>query len=162
MSSSQSRPTIFPSEWAPSWPVYQTTCDGQSRDQLVVVPAQFRATSSAKPTVGTQRLYSDLQFEIYHAPLTATDFIAPSVWQVEAISSSLSIFISRRVISTGRPSHTTRLPMLILTWANGRMPDTTIAGRTRYLIRPATSIIARLPITTWARSRALEAAWTKR
>ncbi|MCP4535611.1 MAG: hypothetical protein GY832_00520, partial [Chloroflexi bacterium] len=65
--------------------------DGQSHDQLVVVPAQFRATSNATPTVGTQRLYSDLKFEIYHAPLTATDFIAPSVWQVEAISSSLSL-----------------------------------------------------------------------
>jgi hypothetical protein len=67
--------------------------DGQSRERLVVVPGQFRATASAVPTatVGTQRLYSELAFEIYHAPFTATDFIAPSIWAVEAISSPIAL-----------------------------------------------------------------------
>jgi hypothetical protein len=59
--------------------------DGQSRERLVVVPGQFKAASGAAPTLGTQRLYHQLAFELYHAPITATDFIAPSIWQVEAI-----------------------------------------------------------------------------
>ncbi|MBC8076721.1 MAG: hypothetical protein H7Y32_11655, partial [Chloroflexales bacterium] len=58
--------------------------DGQSRDRLVVVPGQFLPGASGAATTGTQRLYSTLRFEVYHAPLAATDFIAPSVWQVES------------------------------------------------------------------------------
>jgi hypothetical protein len=65
--------------------------DGQSRERLVVVPGQFKATNTTTPTVGIQRLYSSLDFEIYHAPFTATDFIAPSIWQVEAISNSVML-----------------------------------------------------------------------
>jgi hypothetical protein len=65
---------------------------GQSRERLVVVPGQFKASPSVGtlsiPTTGTQRLYTDLTFDVYHAPFTATDFIAPSIWQVEAISST--------------------------------------------------------------------------
>jgi hypothetical protein len=41
--------------------------------------------------VGTHRLYSELEFEVYHAPFTVTDFIAPSIWQVEAISRSVAL-----------------------------------------------------------------------
>jgi hypothetical protein len=33
--------------------------------------------------MGTYRLYSELQLDVYHAPFTATDSIAPSIWQVE-------------------------------------------------------------------------------
>jgi hypothetical protein len=33
----------------------------------------------------TERLYSQLQLEIYHAPTTTTDFIAPNIWQVRAM-----------------------------------------------------------------------------
>ena len=62
--------------------------DGQSRERLVVVPVQFRDVGSQAPTVGTQRLYDELSFEVYHAPFTATDFIAPSIWQVEALSNT--------------------------------------------------------------------------
>jgi hypothetical protein len=60
--------------------------DGVSHDKLVVTPGQFRATtlSTDTATLGTQRLYDELHFEIYHAPFGATDFIAPSVWQVQA------------------------------------------------------------------------------
>jgi hypothetical protein len=65
--------------------------DGQSRDRLVVVPGQFLPGWKqflpgpvSVATVGTQRLYSNLRFEVYHAPTDATDFVAPSVWQVEA------------------------------------------------------------------------------
>ncbi len=63
--------------------------EGISYERLVVVPAQFQATGVTTPTTGTLRLYSALQFDIYHAPFTATDFIAPSIWQVEAISTSV-------------------------------------------------------------------------
>jgi uncharacterized repeat protein (TIGR01451 family) len=71
--------------------------DGQSRERLVVVPGQFWATSDVTPTVGVERLYSDLAFEVYHAPITATDFIAPSIWQAEAISTSLFLRFRVRV-----------------------------------------------------------------
>jgi uncharacterized repeat protein (TIGR01451 family) len=70
--------------------------DAQSRERLVVVPGQFLATSPDTPTVGIQRLYSDLEFEVYHAPVTATDYVEPSIWQVEAISTS--VFLRFRVM----------------------------------------------------------------
>ena len=65
--------------------------DGQSRERLVVVPAQFQAAASAGvtgTTTGTLRLYNEIAYDVYHAPFTATDFIAPSVWQVEAVSTT--------------------------------------------------------------------------
>jgi hypothetical protein len=67
----------------------------QSQGRLVVIPAQFKPTSNVASTMGTQRLYSNLQFEIYRAPITATDYIAPSIWQVQAMSSTA--FLSFRV-----------------------------------------------------------------
>jgi hypothetical protein len=63
--------------------------EGTSLEQLVVVPAQFRARNSdSAPTTGIQRLYTDLNFEVYHTPFTVTDFLAPNIWSVRAISSS--------------------------------------------------------------------------
>jgi len=56
--------------------------EGKAYASLVIVPGQFRATTNDHPTVGIQRLYTDLQFEVYHAPFTATDFIAPNIWNV--------------------------------------------------------------------------------
>jgi hypothetical protein len=46
------------------------------------------ALTITAPTTGTLRLYNELAFDVYHAPFTYTDFIAPSIWHVEAISSS--------------------------------------------------------------------------
>jgi hypothetical protein len=66
--------------------------EGQMRERLVIVPGQFTAsTPPATPTVGTQRLYEELDFVIYHAPFTTTDFVAPSIWTPQAISTSLSV-----------------------------------------------------------------------
>src|SRR5262249_42869158 len=59
--------------------------DGQSRERLVVVPGQFRADGPAAPTLGTQRLYGSLQFEVYHTPFGATDFQAPAIWQTRVM-----------------------------------------------------------------------------
>jgi hypothetical protein len=55
--------------------------DGSNNAQLVVVPGQFRSTGS---TTGTQRLYSSLTFEVYHAPAGDDDFVPPSIYQVTA------------------------------------------------------------------------------
>ena len=55
--------------------------DGAQHEQLVVVPGQYRAGTATTPTVGTERLYRDLQFDVYYAPFDATDFAAPAVWQ---------------------------------------------------------------------------------
>ena len=55
------------------------------------MPAQFKAAPAftiTTPTTGTLRLYTELAFDVYHAPFTNTDFVAPSIWHVEAISSS--------------------------------------------------------------------------
>jgi hypothetical protein len=65
--------------------------DGQSHDRLVVVPGQFRAVVETAPgshTTGIERLYSTLSFEIYHAPITATDFAPPTIWTVDAVEVS--------------------------------------------------------------------------
>ncbi|MEZ4594481.1 MAG: hypothetical protein R3D55_25550, partial [Chloroflexota bacterium] len=60
--------------------------DGASVDRLVIVPGQFEATGTGAggQTIGTQRNYTDLQFEVYHTPFDNEDFIAPSIWNVEA------------------------------------------------------------------------------
>ena len=57
--------------------------DGRSFERLVVVPGQFKA-DAANPEIGTERLYTNLTFEVYHTPVDNTDFVAPQVWQVEA------------------------------------------------------------------------------
>ena len=58
--------------------------DGRSHEQLVIVPAQFQAYPAVTPTMGIERLYSNLEFEIYHALFDNTDFIPPAIWQVRA------------------------------------------------------------------------------
>jgi hypothetical protein len=54
------------------------------KQQLVVVPGQFYATAGITPTTGTERLYDSLDLVVYTAPFSATDFVAPQVWSVEA------------------------------------------------------------------------------
>jgi hypothetical protein len=63
--------------------------EGEAREQLVVVPGQFRARNSdSTPTIGVQRLYTQLDFEVYHAPVTVTDFVPSSIWGVQALSTT--------------------------------------------------------------------------
>jgi hypothetical protein len=64
---------------------------GQSEEQLVVVPGQFRSAPPLHPPQwgrqrggGTERLYTHLQFEIFHAPLDNNDFDPPRIWHVAA------------------------------------------------------------------------------
>jgi hypothetical protein len=64
------------------------TIDGMSHERLVVVPGQFQATTGADKTVGVHRRYTELAFEVYHAPYEATDFQPPTIWAVEAIESA--------------------------------------------------------------------------
>ena len=71
--------------------------DGESPERLVVVPGQFQATTTAAPTIGVQRLYSALSFEVYHAPYTATDFVAPTIWDVRALQSDTGVSFRVRV-----------------------------------------------------------------
>jgi hypothetical protein len=61
-----------------------------------MVPGQYRA-DKAGSNIGTERLYSSLDFAVYHAPFTATDFIAPSIWQVDAFSTTATIVFRARV-----------------------------------------------------------------
>ncbi|NNC75190.1 MAG: hypothetical protein HKN93_06725 [Acidimicrobiia bacterium] len=58
---------------------YQTK-DGL-RDQLVLVPGQFRSTSE---TQGIQRLYTNLDGFVFYSPLSETDFKPPTIKRVEA------------------------------------------------------------------------------
>ncbi|MFQ5576137.1 MAG: hypothetical protein ACE5G8_04015, partial [Anaerolineae bacterium] len=86
---SKPEPVYFDRGWYPSQLAAINrflTADGQSRERLVVVPGQFRANSNGQGRTGTQRLYTNLQFEVYHAPFTVTDFTPPGIWQVEVIS----------------------------------------------------------------------------
>ena len=57
--------------------------DAQLDEQLVVVPGQFKAAGDGA-MVGTERLYTNLQYEIFHAPLDNSDFEAPRIWHVRA------------------------------------------------------------------------------
>jgi hypothetical protein len=65
--------------------------DGQSYEQLVVVPGQFKSDGTSSPTRGTERLYTDLQFEVYHVSVDNTDFDAPRIWHVEAERSNTMV-----------------------------------------------------------------------
>ena len=56
--------------------------EGETRERLVVIPGQFAADGGSGETVGTQRLYDSLDFEVYHAPFAHEDFTAPSFWEV--------------------------------------------------------------------------------
>jgi hypothetical protein len=62
--------------------------DGISHERLVLVPGQFRATTDADETVGVHRRYTDLAFEVYHAPYEVTDFEPPTIWAVQAVESA--------------------------------------------------------------------------
>jgi hypothetical protein len=61
--------------------------NGQSEEQLVVIPGQFRNAPSLRVELGgsgTERLYTNLQFEIFHAPVDNSDFEPPRIWHVAA------------------------------------------------------------------------------
>jgi hypothetical protein len=44
------------------------------------VPGQFKPGGGGR---GTQRLYSHLEFEVFHAPFGNSDFVAPSIWDAQ-------------------------------------------------------------------------------
>ena len=52
----------------------------------MVVPGQFRASTTDTHTVGAERLYQALQFDVYYAPFDNADFVAPSIWQATSAS----------------------------------------------------------------------------
>ncbi|MBP7694544.1 MAG: hypothetical protein KA764_21665, partial [Anaerolineales bacterium] len=80
---------LFPNT-ASWWPVAPgslnrfVSLDGRQHERLVVVPGQFQAASTGTPTLGTERLYQNLQVEVYYAPFEATDFTAPAIWEASA------------------------------------------------------------------------------
>jgi len=71
--------------------------DGTMRQRLVFAPGQFQADPSTTPTTGVQRLYDSLTVQIYTAPFSNTDFIAPQIWQVNAITTAVGIQFGVRV-----------------------------------------------------------------
>ncbi len=55
-------------------------------EKLAIIPAQYRATTAM---TGTERLYGDLDFTIYYAPIGFTnDFIPPTIKQVGVITTN--------------------------------------------------------------------------
>jgi hypothetical protein len=57
--------------------------EGESLARLAVVPGQYKPEGNGNSN-GTQRLYTSLDFEVYHAPFDNTDFVAPSIWDTQA------------------------------------------------------------------------------
>jgi hypothetical protein len=93
---------LFPAGvWFPTSPATVNRflgIDGEARERLVVVPAQFRATEGLSPTVGVERLYTNVQFEVYHAPFDAADFTAPIIWQASGTRSGTGTTITFDVV----------------------------------------------------------------
>ena len=92
----ESEPTFATASWFPSRVTSINrfiSLDGTTRERLVVVPAQFLATTNTTPTLGVQRRYSRLDMVVYHAPFANTDFSAPNVSTVTAASSRSGIAI---------------------------------------------------------------------
>jgi hypothetical protein len=78
--------TLVPATISRFWDIDE----GKFSQDVVVVPGQFRATStSASPkTVGTMRLYSQLQLLVYEAPAIEPDYQSPGIWDVGATNPS--------------------------------------------------------------------------
>jgi hypothetical protein len=75
-------PTFATEAWFPSQIASLNrfiSLEGETRERLVVVPAQFIATTMTTPTLGVQRRYNSLEMVVYHAPFANTDFVAPTI-----------------------------------------------------------------------------------
>ncbi len=123
-----------------------TGLDGQSRERLVVVPGQFKASAAG---IGTQRLYQNLQFELFHAPASANDFVKPNIWQAQLQASSSALRFRaqvsddskavQRVVVLYRTTTTARWSKAELTynaatgWAEGSVPR--ITGTIEYVVQ---------------------------
>jgi choice-of-anchor A domain-containing protein len=64
---------------------------GQLFQRLVVVPGQFKADPNTSPTKGTERLYNRLQLEVLAVDTSNPDYIAPSIREVAATGTPLSL-----------------------------------------------------------------------
>jgi hypothetical protein len=74
---------------------------GGYNQNLVVVPGQFMATTDENDpkTMGIQRLYSSLQALVYTSPSSETDYVAPSIWQVQAIPGSSNSLTFQAIVT---------------------------------------------------------------
>ncbi|NNC74755.1 MAG: hypothetical protein HKN93_04510, partial [Acidimicrobiia bacterium] len=68
------------------------------RDQLVLVPGQFRNTSE---TEGVQRLFTNLEGFVFYSPIAETDFKVPTITEVTGTGSPLGITFDVEVTDTG-------------------------------------------------------------
>jgi YVTN family beta-propeller protein len=57
-------------------------------EKLVVIPAQYLA---ATEITGTERLYSELRYEVYTATETVSDFLPPAIQYVKAVTTANAI-----------------------------------------------------------------------
>jgi hypothetical protein len=76
--------------WDPArfWSLAQLeNADGSFDERLVIVPGQFdvdeEATEASESTIGTQRLYADLNFDVFYGPANA-EFQPPVIGLVQA------------------------------------------------------------------------------
>jgi hypothetical protein len=59
--------------------------------RMVLVPGQFRATSSVTHTIGIQRIWERMDVVTFHAPFSTSDFIAPTIWRMSAQPASNAV-----------------------------------------------------------------------
>src|SRR5262249_3805338 len=71
--------------------------EGTFKQQLVVVPGQFKADANTSPTSGVQRLYSGLNLEVLTAPKDNGDFNPPGISSVEALNLTTGLQFRVRV-----------------------------------------------------------------
>lgn len=91
--------------------------EGKSLDRLVLTPGQFKLNSTG--TSGTQRLYTGLEFEVYHAPFENTDFTAPSIWNTWAWRGGDGLTVNFEALVTDEGSDIERVVVLYRPF-NGR------------------------------------------
>ena len=84
--------SLFPAVLGNIVRLLETT--GAVDQQLNVVPAQFIATTTATPTIGIERAFRRLDYQIYHAPFEDTDFIPPSIRVTAAFTSAGQIIFA--------------------------------------------------------------------
>jgi hypothetical protein len=65
--------------------------DGRALERIVLLPGQFFATANVTETIGTQRVWERLDLVTFHASFAITDFVQPTLSDIEAVTTTNSV-----------------------------------------------------------------------
>ncbi len=112
-------PTFWPAELAS---INNLETGGQLIQTLVIIPGQFRPTSGTQPVTGTERLYTNLTFELLRSATATTDYQPPTVSSIDlSASGNTSVTVT---VGVSDPSGIARI--IVLTTHSGNATATSL------------------------------------